>query len=252
MKTYLDFNLQAIKKTMAKTFLEKGKKLSERELEALLSSMMKDKENIPPISVPCLTCGKAYPLNQLEHDCQEEDIWLFKYISSSQGTKEIPRGYKGNLRAKYPLLHRKAMVFRGINFDTKEQYDSFMAKVSGGTYLFPHISSWTLDFSKAVSFARFVMKGTRETEDVRRRALMKMIEEKANITGYKGVILGTNVTKGMTLCDISQEGIGGMDEEEIILLPGNHTVTIIKEIDRIEGLSEWNLDISNIEEILEK
>lgn len=252
MKTYLDFNMEAIKKTIAKSMKEEGKELSGKQVAQLLASMMKQKDDVPPIKVACLTCGRPYPLNSLEHECQKEDIWLNHYVTCSQGNKDIPWGCKGALQKKYPLKHRNSMIFRGINFDTKEQYEEFMFKIKDGQYTFSEISSWTLDYKKAVSFARFIMKGTRGNEEIRRNALMEMAEKKANITGYKGIVLGMNVYRKMVLCDISHEGIANRDEEEIILLQGTYPVTIMQVIEKKEGTYAWDINIENMEEILQK
>lgn len=248
MKTYLDFNLEPIKKTIREIMKENEKKVSENKLNLLVTEMI---QYGCDIKVSCLTCGIKYPLNNLAHDCQKEDIWLYEYIKCSK-KKKIPRGCKTKLKKKYPLSKRNLMVFRGINFDTKEQYNAFMEQLKDGYYHFSDISSWTTDYKKAHNFARFIMKGTREDENMRGEALKEMVEKKANITGYKGIVLGTNLLKKMVLCDISNEGIGNMDEQEIVLLEGNHPVVVMTIIDKVEGLSNWDIDLKNLHEILQK
>lgn len=135
------------------------------------------------------------------------------------------------------------MAFRGINFKTEEEYDAFMKAVDSGVYTFEQISSWSLNYSYAKRFACCTQKGTRRDDNSRKQELRNMMKEKANITGYKGIVIGIDLEKKMVLCDISQEHIGSMNENEVVLLPGTYPVHILKVIKKEVGQIEWEEDV---------
>jgi hypothetical protein len=243
MKTYKDFDLRLYRNALLEEAKKQGMKLSEKQLERLLHIFIEQSKDDLQTKVSCLTCGKRFPLKQLQHECQEEDIWLYQYIQNSANKKQLKPQYIRKLKEKYPLKKGNYIAFRGINFQTKEEYDSFMKEIENGTYTFKDISSWTLSYEYAKRFARCIQKGTREDDSIRKKELWNMYHEKSNITGYKGVILAIDLKKKMVLCDISEEGIGNMNEHEVILLPGTYPVFVAEVIDKEYGSTEWNKEI---------
>lgn len=241
MKTFKDFDLSQYRKEVYKVGREQG--LPEEKLETFLDFFLEKAKDEMETKIHCLTCGVKFPLNDLQHDCQEEDIWLYHYVRNSVENKMLNKRFISKLKEKYPLKKGSSLAFRGINFRTKEEYDSFMNEIESGTYHFDTISSWSLNYSYAKRFARCMQKGTRIDDQVRKLELRDMYEKKANITGYKGVVLAIDLTKKMTLCDISDENIGSMNEYEVILMPGTYTVHIFGEIEKEIGNTEWDEEV---------
>lgn len=241
MKTFRDFDLSQYRKEVYKVIKEKG--LQEEKLEKFLDYFLEKAKDEIETKVHCLTCGVKFPLNDLQHDCQEEDIWLYHYIRSSVENKELNKRFISKIKEKYPLKRGNVLAFRGINFRTREEYNSFRKEIELGTYSFDTISSWSLNYSYAKRFARCMQKGTRVNDEVRKCELRDMYEKKANITGYKGIVLAIDLTKKMTLCDISEANIGNMNEYEVILLPGTYRVHIFAEIEKEIGNTEWDEEI---------
>jgi hypothetical protein len=243
MKTYKDFDLRLYRDAIREEAKKQGKTLSEKQLEQVLEMFIEELKDQLETKVPCRTCGKRFPLNNLQHECQEEDIWLYQYVQNSAKNKQINPKFISKLKEKYPLKKGHCIAFRGINFQTKEKYDAFMKEIENGTYTFKEISSWTLKYSYAKRFARCIQKGTRADDSIRKKELWNMFHEKSNITGYKGVILAIDLKKKMVLCDISEEGIGNMNEYEVILLPGTYPVFVAEVIDKEYGKIEWDKEI---------
>lgn len=239
IKTFEDFDLSNLVKELHNQYIQMGKSVEDvdKSLPEILN-MLKDKINV---KFPCKTCGVKRSLNDLNHECSEEDTWLFSYIKSSNNNKNLKRGYKTRLMRKYPLMGFK-IAFRGINFRTEEDYNKFMSEYEDGFYEFKEITSWTKSYMTAKMFARCVQKGTTIKEKIRRVELKKAIDEKSSITGYKGIILSIDLKKRDVLCDINNEEFGCYNESEVILLPGKYKVyiadTLNKEYGKILGLCE--------------
>jgi hypothetical protein len=241
MKTFRDFDLTEYRKIAFEIGIEKG--FSNEQCEKALDFMLEKGKDELTTEIHCLTCGVKFPLNNLQHECQEEDIWLYHYVKNSEGNKQLKKQFISKLKAKYPLRKGNGLAFRGINFPTKESYELFMKEIELGTYHFDTISSWSLNYSYAKRFARCMQKGTKVDDSVRKTELRNMYNQKANITGYKGIVLGIDLTKKMTLCDISEENIGSMNEYEVVLLPGTYRVHVMTEIEKEIGNTEWDEEI---------
>lgn len=234
-KTLLNFDLSLYRKVVYEACNDMG--VSKKEIDQELLALLEKHKDELKTKVPCLTCGVNFSLNNLQHECKEEDIWLFNYVKNSQ-SKNLYKKHASKLKKKYPLL-KENIAFRGINFKTKRHYEKFVKEVkTTGKYNFEDISSWSLDYSYAKRFARFTQKGSIANDQIRKKEIIKMTNENSNITGYKGVILGINLQREIVLCDISREYIGGLNEQEVILLPGTYPVTVVEVIDK--KLHKWN------------
>lgn len=239
MKTFEDFNLDIFRKEIVKLGEKEGG-LSEEKVEKLLFSFLNKAKDKLETKVACLTCGVGYRLNNLEHDCQDEDIWLNKYVKNSVLNKNLKSEFAERLQSKYPYDKKGYFAFRGINFKTKEQYDAFIEQSKTGHMTFETISSWSLSFEYAKKFACWTQQGTREADHMRKEEIMNMVKDKSNITGYKGLVLAFRPTPEMVLCDISSQNIGNMSEKEIILLPGTYKVEIARTIEKEVGNKIWS------------
>ncbi|WCK57112.1 hypothetical protein PP175_28395 (plasmid) [Aneurinibacillus sp. Ricciae_BoGa-3] len=242
MKTWRDFNVEQVIKLIRKS----EKNITEERIEEL----MDDACELLTVNLSCLTCGKRFPMNNMQHKCKEEDIWLYQYIQNSVGNKQVKKEYLSLLKEKYPLHKGHDIAYRGINFKTHQEYRMFMESLKENSFTFKEITSWTLRHDYAVRFARCIQKGTRENDDIRKQEIRAMFNMKANITGYKGIILAIHLTKNKVLCDISKEGIGNMTEEEVILLPGTYQVVLNKIIDKELGKTDWNEENIRLAELL--
>jgi hypothetical protein len=242
MKTLHNFDVTTYRGMVYEIGREKGFD-DEKELEKLLYFFLEQHKDTLETKVHCLTCGVKFHLNDYQHDCLEEDIWLFQYVQNSVYNKTVKSEHISKIKEKYPLKNGNTLAFRGINFQSIEEYDLFMEQAKQGSYDFQKISSWSLSYDYAKRFALCIQKGTRADDTIRLEELRKMNEEKANMTGYKGIVLMMDISKKMVLCDISEESIGNMSEHEIILFPGDYSFVIASETERAVGQTEWNDDL---------
>lgn len=236
MKTIEDFDLKKYRKAIHQLGKESGI-TNENELESVLHLFLEESKEDGKTKVACLTCGIKFLLSNLEHDCQEEDIWLFQYVMNAQ--KEVPSQLISKLKLKYPLKPGNELAFRGLNFLTKASYDAFMEEFEKGMYVSDELSSWSLSYDYAKRFARCIQKGTRIEDAERLVAYEKMFHESSIMTGYKGVILMTDISKKQVLCDISDASIGYMDEQEVILFPGKYEAYIAHEMEYEADVHIW-------------
>lgn len=239
MKTIEDFDVKKYRNYIYQLGKEKGIE-NEEDLEKVLSAFLEQEMKTGKTKVPCLTCGIKFPLSELEHDCQEEDIWLYQYVQNAN--KKVPTRLISKLKSKYPLQKENELAFRGLNFLTKESYDAFMESFQNGTYVSDELSSWSLSYDYAKRFARCIQKGTRINDSERVIAYEKMFQDSSFMTGYKGVILMADISKKHVLCDISDASIGDMDEHEVILFPGKYEAMIAHEMDYETGVHTWTAE----------
>ena len=113
-------------------------------------------------------------------------------------------------------------LYRGLNFDTKEQYDAFIKSIRSGTLKTKGISSWSPDKSEAEAFAitkpsymEFMSRSNMAQIDAQHKSGEK-------ITGYRGVILTTKIGKkrGVDLKKFENRA-----ESEVLLPLGSYKVT---------------------------
>lgn len=113
-------------------------------------------------------------------------------------------------------------IYRGLNFDTKDDYDKFMKLISGGTLRSKGISSWSPDKKTAKQFS-MTKPSYMEFMD---RARMSMISNQhkvgERITGYRGIVLKTKIAKGK---GIDLRRFKNHAESEVLLPPGTYKVT---------------------------
>lgn len=248
MKTYKDFNMELFKNAVIEMAKESGDEVTEDSLDRLFQSITKIDGEKAEVGVCCLTCGIKFPVNRLDHNCQKEDVWLYQYIKSSLN-KDIPSLYVEKLKQKYPLKNDSEKVFRGINFETKEEHELFMKQLNNNTLTFSTLTSWSKVYEQAWSFARFMKKGTRKNEETRKKALKEMVENKAFITGYKGIVISTQINKNDIICDISEKGIGGLSESEVLLSSGVYSIEIVHEVEQLNGLIPWKVSEEDFERL---
>lgn len=130
-----------------------------------------------------------------------------------------------SLLSRYPNKE-PLTIYRGLNFRTKEDYDSFLVDLKDGKLKANSMTSWSPDPKEAESFAKSKM-----VNDFSQFALSDMESirnlRKEGIMGYRGVILQTNIDAGMGI-DVDTTGVG--QESEILLPRGEYDVSIFKEV----------------------
>lgn len=221
-----NFNINEYRKYIHKIGLEMGMTYEERE-ESILKILEMGKNQF---SVNCKTCGRKFKISSLDHTCKDEDILLSNYTNRSLENKEIPVVYHETLRNDYPLreVNIGVYAYRGLNFLTKEQYETFLSETDGGYLYSERITSWTIKEKSALRFAKVIQKGTFLEDEDRKNIVVDALKSKSNITGYKGVIIRTLLKKDRVLADISDNEFGDYSEDEVILLPGRDNIEIIQ------------------------
>lgn len=113
-------------------------------------------------------------------------------------------------------------IYRGLNFDTKEDYDKFMKLIKGGTLRTKGSTSWSPDKKQAKIFA-ITKPSYMEFMDSARMAMISA-QRKASerITGYRGIILKTRIAKGK---GVDLRRLKNHAESEVLLPAGTYKVT---------------------------
>lgn len=113
-------------------------------------------------------------------------------------------------------------LYRGLNFDTKEDYDKFMKSIKGGVLRTKSLSSWSPSKSEAETFA--VTKPSYMEFMTREKMAMISAQRKSGerITGYRGIILKTKIGKGK---GVDLRRFKNQAESEVLLPDGTYKVT---------------------------
>ena len=170
----------------------------------------------------CMTQDIRKTLNLLEdrtEDLDKVDKDLYNYVHNELGWP----GSMERLHQRYPLTVA-TYCFRGMNFDTQEQYDAFVAQVKSGQVQVSS-SSWSPVKGTAEQFAQF--KQTYHLSAAVAHAHGEYEKSKEAIHGHKGVLLGMMITPDMKAVDVREFKHGA--EEEILLPGGTYELKIIKE-----------------------
>jgi hypothetical protein len=114
-------------------------------------------------------------------------------------------------------------IYRGLNFSSKEEYDSFMRQVDSGKIKFESISSWSPSRKQALVFAKTKPSYMEFMSASMWSNISNQSKAKERITGYRGVVLKTEIPAGKGL-DIRKTGFGV--ESEVILPAGAYNVEI--------------------------
>ena len=113
------------------------------------------------------------------------------------------------------------ILYRGLNFSTKELYDEFMDNISTGKITTSGISSWSPSKTQAEQFA--ITKPSYTLSYSTLSSYGEMEKQHENISGYRGVILVTKASNGI---DVSKSEFA--KESEVILPAGTYPVKVIQ------------------------
>lgn len=132
----------------------------------------------------------------------------------------LTNDYVETLAHRYP--YDGGYLYRGLHFDTQEQFDRFMESIADGKITTSGMSSWTKSEDTAKSFS--MMKMTYEPN----LSIMMADKKRQNagdyMTGFEGVVIKTKVPRDVGL-DVTKTDIGA--EGEVILPAGSYPVEIV-------------------------
>jgi hypothetical protein len=154
------------------------------------------------------------------------DRWLAKYTYENLDKWPSAEIVK-TLLARYGNPEPQ-VLYRGINFRTKEQWDKFIQEFGGqqeADIRTGGISSWTTREGEAQQFA--IVQPTYYPDEETFRQEKEARKNAEILRGHRGVILRTEIAAGQGI-DVNRSGKG--HESETILPPGTHRITIVKEI----------------------
>lgn len=155
--------------------------------------------------------------------------WLAKYTYENLD-KYPRREYLTQLQNQFPCA--AGTLYRGMNFYTQQEWDDFISQFQGAkehNLEFNGVSSWTKTPQDAEQFAvtqptYFLNREVMVAADVQNK-------NKERLSGYRGVILSTQVDQGKGI-DVDASGVG--HESEVVLPPGKRLVKIHHVIKRYE------------------
>ena len=113
------------------------------------------------------------------------------------------------------------ILYRGLNFSTKELYDEFMNNISNGKITTNGISSWSPSKTQAEQFA--ITKPSYTLSYSTLSSYDEMEKQHENVSGYRGVILVTKASNGI---DVNKSKFA--KESEVILPAGTYPVKVIQ------------------------
>jgi hypothetical protein len=114
-------------------------------------------------------------------------------------------------------------IYRGLNFSSREDYDSFMKSIKNGSIAPESITSWSPSKKQALIFAKTKPSYMEFMSASSWAEISAQSKAKERITGYRGILLKTEIAAGAGL-DVQKTGYGA--ESEIILPAGTYQVEI--------------------------
>lgn len=168
-------------------------------------------------------------------DLDYYDQKLYDYIREEK--KFSSQEIFDELLKRYPN-RKKTKLYRGLNFSSKEKYDSFVKKILINNNCYSHISisGFSPDFDTAEDFAinQKTYFPTQETIDL--HTYTSLFDEK--IFGYRGVIVEIEIPENSAI-DVSlfDHGI----ESEMIISPDSNYPC------KIETINPFSEEIKNID-----
>jgi hypothetical protein len=151
------------------------------------------------------------------NDLDNADKTLYRYTADS--ISKIDH-YFSELLERYPF--KGGIVFRGLHFDSQEQYENFISNINNGFLELSESSSWTRFKETAADFAH-TKKSYFPTPDLM-NAESKRRNSGEHMTGYAGVVLKTNIKPNIAI-DVNLSEFA--KEDEIILPKGKYKVDIV-------------------------
>mgnify|MGYP000104956242 CR=1 FL=1 len=116
-------------------------------------------------------------------------------------------------------------LYRGLNFNNKEDYENFLLSIKSGYYIEHNLSAWTTDERQAKQFSITKPSYMEFMTPENWGEISKQYKNKERITGFIGIILKINIQpkQGIDLKDFSSEN-------EVILTKGKYKILDVKKI----------------------
>jgi hypothetical protein len=142
----------------------------------------------------------------------------------------VIKNRSSSLKDFWPLLLKKyhndepETIYRGLNFNSKEEYDEFIATIEEGKKIsLGRITSWSPSKNTAEQFATTKPSFMEYMDFGRMMYIQRQEQEREKITGYRGVILKTEIPKGIA---VDMKKFKDHVEDEILLPPGRYDIEI--------------------------
>lgn len=148
---------------------------------------------------------------------------LEKYVYDA-GARFLSSKDIEDLLKDYPL-EKNILVYRGLFFHTREEFEDFLSKIKNNKIEIESYSSWSPSMSTGKQFA--LTKPTNNIMLLGREFFKKEDErhKKRDYTQGYGVVLSTVAHKGQAI-DVNRTSVG--QESEVILPKGKYTVKVVK------------------------
>lgn len=150
------------------------------------------------------------------NDLDNADKTLYRYTADS--VSKIDH-YFSELLERYP--YEGGTIYRGLHFDSQEEYESFINMLDNQYIELTDSSSWTRFKETAKDFAHS-KKSYFPTQDLMHAELQRR-ETGEHMTGYGGIVLKTTIKSNKAI-DVNLSEFA--KEDEIILPKGKYKVTI--------------------------
>jgi hypothetical protein len=123
-------------------------------------------------------------------------------------------------------------LYRGLCFQTKEEYDAFMEKLRSGIYEASGISSWTLNEAVAIRFALGAGLDEEKRSPLYKGVVLKLTPVSLESTFFASYLVHSELEYEFAerLALIENTKQHSKHEDEIVLLPGSYQVTIDLEV----------------------
>jgi hypothetical protein len=182
-------------------------------------------------------------MNDAERINDPVDKAIAKYVLDPMYSYEVDLIIEKGIK-KYPNTDA-VKLYRGINFRTKEEFEKFMSDLDDGKVKFKSSTSWSPKKQVAEQFAKsrpsYMEFMSRDSWD----EISKQSKAKERITGYRGIIISTEIGKDEAL-DLSRTKYQA--EPEMILPPGTYKLDIeqVKSFKDILSDSDVNTEIAKM------
>jgi hypothetical protein len=165
------------------------------------------------------------------------DSWLAKF------TYENINKYPSNnilkiLMKRYPFDGGK--LYRGMNFRTEEDWNSFSQSIKNGVMITNGVTSWSVDETTVHQFAQ--TRPSYNLDAITMRLYGEAEAKGEEINGYCGIILETIVGPDAGI-DVNKSNLG--HESEVILIPGTYNVKVNR-LKKFEEMMDDNMDINRV------
>lgn len=172
---------------------------------------------------------------------------FIEYLKESEenGPLTLLKAYVKNNKAKlsnstvkslikeYPL-EEDSVVYRGLNFDSQEEYDEFISKIKNGYIITDDPSSWSRSKGTARQFAKTKPSYMEFMSMSSMMGIKNSKDAHEHVVGYRGVILKTTAKKNECL-DVNRTPYDA--EDEVIIPAGKYKIEyedMLKSSDKIK------------------